>query len=274
MPPVSPAKLPLWTTVRDSFAVTLRHAGVFFRFAWPILLVLALSDAATSWLSFPGQLRMRADPKASEPVVFGLELWSAAIAIIGGACIAVLWHRYIVAKLDPVANGILDVRGRVLAYAGWGLLSIIPLFVAMLPLMAVLALSENVTSGFLLLLLPIVVPVLLVPFFRYVLIFPAAALGHGAKLRSVSYATRGNAEVLAFGTYLTAFPSFLIMLLVDPAQTDERLAATVVTAAGNFVHMIAGMPIVTFLSLAYLHFAEAIRDAAARDDEIASGTGG
>lgn len=274
MSAVSPAKLPLWPTVRDSFVMTARHARVFFRFAWPILLPLVISDAATAWFSFPGQLRMRADPNASEPVVVSLEFWSAATAMVGGACLAVLWHRYIVAKLEPDATDIVALRGRILAYVGWGLLSLFPLMLSMLPAAGLLALTDDALSGFILPFVPLVALVALVPFFRYVLILPAAALGHRAKLRSVSYATRGSAENLALGTYLTALPSILIIYLIDPTQADDRLAATVLATAGNFTDMIAGMPIVTFLSLAYLHFAEAIRDAATRDDEIASGMSG
>jgi hypothetical protein len=274
MSAVSPAKLPLWPTVRDSFVVTVRHAGIFFRFAWPVLVALAVSDAVSAWLSFPGQLRVRADSNASEPVVVGFELWSAMASILGGACLAVLWHRYIVGKFEPTSTGLFEQRGRVLAYFGWVLLSIVPFALAVLPAIALILLSDLSPSWSILALAPILSLVALIPFFRYVLIFPAAALGHEARLRSVSYATRGNAEVLAFGTYFSALPSFLIMFLIDPTQADDRLVATVLTTAGNFVHMVAGMPIVTFLSLAYLHFAEAIRDAAARDDDIASGTGG
>lgn len=275
MSAVRPAKLPFWQTVRDSLVVTLSHAGVFFRFAWPFLAALAITDAISAWLQFPLEMKMRSDPQSvSSSAYLSFGFFPMIAQMLVGAVLAVAWHRYIVAQIEPTPGVAIAQRERVFAYLGWGLLSVIPFMLAMVPSFVVAAFMDEKHTALLFAVVTILTATALIPFFRYVLIFPAAALGHAVRLRSVSYATRGNALRLACGTYLAASPGFALPMLMDPAQADQRLAYAGLVAASDLCHMIAGMPIVTFLSLAYVHFAEAIRDAAARDVEIATGMGG
>lgn len=275
MSAVRPEKLPFWPTVRRSFAVTVRHARVFFRFAAPMLAVLFIVDALVAWLHFPLAMKMRSAPNTvslTDYLAFGNIAFIAQALI--GALLAVAWHRYIVARIVPTPMHALEQRWRVAAYLAWGLVSIVPVWLAMVPTMLLASHFDDepawpVIAGLILLFFAA-----LAPFFRYVLIFPAAALGHGVNLRSISYATRGNALRLACGTYLVTVPAFVAGLLLDPEQADHRGGYAALFAAADLSYMVAGMPVVTFLSLAYLYFAEAIQDAAARDDEIASGMSG
>lgn len=275
MSAVSPGKLPFWPTVQTSFALTIQHASVFFGYAWPFLAALFIIDAVSAWVHFPLAMKMRSDPKMVSVTEY-LSLGNIAMIanLLVGAVLAVAWHRYIVGRIEPTASRAIEQGRRVAAYLAWGLAGIVPVWLAMIPTMSLALVFDEEPPW------PVIAALVglflgaLTPFFRYVLIFPAAALGHAVKLRSISYATQGNAVRLACGTYVASVPAFAAGILLDPAQVEQRDAYAALFAASDFSYMVTGMPIVTFLSLAYLHFAEAIRDAAARDDEIASGTGG
>lgn len=281
-----PDKLLFWTTVRDSIVLTAMNAGVFFSYAWPYLFVLAMFDGLIAWAYYPAFERMLKEPLTDEALAvadIAFYVIGPIIPLLVGAALAVPWHQFIVEGRQPRVSDPWNQSGRVLRYAGWGVGTIVAFILAAIPIMlAVIPFAtpdptsqSTIAVRFGMWAMLVAFAFCLTPFYRFALIFPAAALGVRARLRSISYATRGNAFRLSFGSLLAALPSLLLLEFVpEPTQIDSRAQYIVSHVASDMINMCVGMSIVTFLSLAYRHFAPAIADAMARDAEIASGQSG
>ena len=83
------AKLPLWRTVRESYAWGLGHLGEVVNKAWLVLLVLAMVSFVLHWLAHP-----YVGVAGSVPGnLFSLVVIPLA-GIVFGAMVAVPWHRF------------------------------------------------------------------------------------------------------------------------------------------------------------------------------------
>lgn len=224
MTPPLPPKLPVWNIVRESMVVTVQRAGTFFSYARPLLLLMAGIDLISAWAYFPIEMCLRANPQdvsASEAIGYGLP---AVLQMVLGAALAVPWHRYIVERRIPLAGDVLSSASRVLAYTWWGLIS---LTVACLSMFGAALLAGLVPGD-----VPALEAAILLggtalcwtAFCRFVLIFPATAVGQRVRLRSISYAMQGNAMRLAFGGLLVLLPEFVLSTGMDPSWMTGRAA--------------------------------------------------
>lgn len=271
MPHEPQVKLPVMATVRECFALSWRHAGVFFAYAWPWLLVLSLVSSLSYW-QVDRASDARAENSASEIVEW---IASIAVPLAVGTFLAVPWHRYLILKETPDIAATYPFRKRMWAYFGIGVASFIPFIVAILAafLSASSIFPENATPTGLLAIAPLVVAVIafalvLASFMRFALIFPGLAVDGSEGLSEVFRASKDNAFRLAVGSLLAIFPSlalsFGLTIVLDLPDMQNRFARTSIGVLSDLFDMIVGMTIVTFLSLAYRFFREAADHSAAK----------
>lgn len=258
-------KLPLLATIAGAYRTTFAQLGAFGLVAavWGALVFVALF--AVHWLVWSPPEKFGV---GSAVLQFATILPSALI----GASAAVVWHRFVLRDEAVSVGRVFRVDGAVLRYAGMVLalllVSILAgsiLVVAMIVPMQTFAsaLSLNIEPSFFetplatLLGLPalclVLAPIALVAV-RLMLRLPAIAVeDRGVMLHDVWQTTRGNSWRLYIGSLATIAPTQVGMLVGD-LGAEDRLTASLSSAAVELIWLVAGLIFVTFMSLAYRHF--------------------
>jgi hypothetical protein len=195
----------------------------------------------------------------------------AVVAVFGTVSMVVGWHRRIIrgeVPMTPFPTGM----GAIFAYLGRGILAFGIPFV---PLFALLAIGGIVArdlwgpdatrSG--LLILPIVVSFIAATAvaMRFGIVLPAVAVGDRTMTLTRAWQiTRGNTVKLLIGAFLAALPfsiagNILEKLLEVPSIVATEWAVALIFA-GIVVEMMNYASVAGFFSLAYMQFAEALRD--------------
>lgn len=264
--PQAPTKLPLLATIAGAYRTTFAQLGAFGLVAavWGALVFVALF--AVHWLVWSPPEKFGV---GSAVLQFATILPSALI----GASAAVVWHRFVLRDEAVSVGRALRVDGTVLRYMGLVLaLLLVSIFAGSLLVGAIMilipALSLNVEPSFfepplagslgLAALCLVLAPIALVAV-RLMLRLPAIAVGDsGVTQRDVWRTTRGNSWRLYLGSLATIAPTQVGMLVGD-LGAEDRLTASLSSAAVELIWLVAGLIFVTFMSLAYRHFfAEAI----------------
>lgn len=254
-------RLPFWKTVRDSYVLTGRHAGTFARYAWPALMLLVLAQAVLYWATFPAEMRMRADSAEFSLLDMAAPLAPMVLSMLVGAMVAVPWHRFMIEENhDPRALDGSPFARRTLVYFLYVLAGIVPVLIAAVPsgiLAGAIHSGDGAAIPYPEMAVAAVFILALTPFFRFSLVYPARAVGNTTGLWNLFALTRGNALRLAAGTLFVTLPSILLAFGLEgwsPTQAQDRSGYVMRSVTFEAVSMIAGMTIVTFLSLAYRHF--------------------
>ena len=251
------ARLPLWHTVADAYRLTIGNFGYLIRVSWVWVLVMLPVAFAFHYMAFQlGWHRM------SDLSSFG----SAANFLIPTllympmlASIAVAWHRRLLA--DEVWQGryYLRLDRTVAGYLG---LALIVTATAIAPLYALVALADRSASeGWTERLVLVCLLMFAVGLFistKIWLALPARALGRsGFGMRQAWSETNRNFWRLFVGFILCVIPVVIIagalaLLEVDWTGIEEpAVYAASVALFDLVVTFLAGMPVVSFLSLAY-----------------------
>lgn len=103
-------KLPLWPTIRLSYASYFRHFGDVLRISALWLALMAVLDAALGWMEATWMTRVMADPRPqpdlSEPMEMALlGNISSVVVAFAAISIAVGWHRRLLLDEPPGPSG-------------------------------------------------------------------------------------------------------------------------------------------------------------------------
>ena len=220
MPAISasmPSKLPVWQTVRASYAIVGRNLRQLLRICWAWVLIMVPVYVALDWLAqtWPGDSGAQAADRWLRGIAAALP---SPIDTPFLASIAVAWHRLILRgeRVTRVAYVRLDrVVWRYVLYAlaflllerGTLLISALlaeylGIEVELIELLAAPA-ATGATMGVGLLVLP-----------RLSLVMPALALGERLSLRHAWHMTRRNTLRLGAATALCMLPAVTLAMLV------------------------------------------------------------
>lgn len=271
-----PARLPVWRTVRDAYALTLRHLGALLRIAWLWLLLTTAAIALLSWFLWPLQeLALAADSTTRAHYA------ASIVSLVAGCSIAVAWHRLLLLDERTATPLYLRLDAVVSRYLLVALVMAVPFYLAIevITSAAFGQVAEGETPAASLGNTLLVASVWLLPAAAVYLgvrlgpILPAIALARAdVTLARVWRATRGHWWRLFAGLVLTGLlPVILVYLpfLIREIIYDFPEQAS----AADFVRsnletelcgLVGSMFAVSFLSLAFRHFFGAGTDAAGR----------
>lgn len=251
----SPSKLPVWRTVKESFALIFRHVGALWRIVRVWLLVMLPVYALAHWAV------AKLEPW---PFAVIVSIWIMPIIDLPFlASVAVAWHRLVLDGEAVQSRAYLRLDRIVWLYALYslGLMLLVwggPL--AIWVFSSAFGWLEGWTAFAAILVLPIILLAVILVAPRLSLVLPAHAVERPISLSNALALTRGNTWRMAFATFVVAFfvglmgwP--LLALWGEVAQQSlgviSEIGDSVIASLVYAVLMIAA---VGFLSLCYRHF--------------------
>ena len=234
-------RLEVWRTVAESYALTFGNLGYLLRisWAWVVLMIPLLLAYYTSifWLEWRNSLL---------PDVFSTLLFQPFLASI-----AVAWHRRLLVNEVWSGRVYLRLDGVVASYFG---LAVVILILFPGPMIAIGL--EAGWHGLLTVALAIGAGLFLST--KIWLALPARALGNSEiTVRQAWRGSRRNVWRLIAGSILCGLPTLVLVVLTamfgpDPTEASQPLTyAAWQTLLEIGITFLAGMPIVSFLALAY-----------------------
>jgi len=218
-----PPKLPVWQTVRASYAIVARNLGQLVRICWLWVLIMVPAYAALDWL----EETWRGESDASPTY-----LWMREIAaVLSGpldlpflASIAVAWHRLVLRGERVTQPAYLRLDGVVWRYVLYSFaFLLLERGTAICVLLAQnLAIGADFFARLLIELLAVptaaaaaamAIGLLVLP--RLSLVMPAIAVGQRLSLREAWRITRGNTLRLGVATALCMLPAVTLAMLVS-----------------------------------------------------------
>ena len=240
-------RLEVWRTAVEAYALTFANLGYLLRISWAwVVLMIPVSlgcYASIFWLGW-------------DKLLFPEVLLSTFLFLPFLASIAVAWHRRLL--VNDVWSGRVYMRLDGLVASYFGLAVVISI---LFPGGLMIAVSLGVQPGWQGLLLLTVVLATGVGLFlstKIWLALPARALGNSEiTVRQAWRGSRRNVWRLIAGSFLCGVPVFVLIVLTaifgpDLAEAGQPLVyAAWQTLFEIGITFLAGMPIVSFLSLAY-----------------------
>lgn len=279
--PVETPKLPVLATTRDVFAVTARHIGELFQFAWPWLLALIVISGAIYWSLYPIERQSMAENGTGSNTLWFTSLLASTVI---GAMIAVPWHRRILIDEPQTLQSGLQFDSLKLSYAAKALQLMFAMAAPGMLMFSLMPPSEaeaefSAQDAFWTIAIIAWLTALLLFMNRFSLALPGTAVGDpNAGFGESWRASKGNTWRLALVSFLATLLPLLLLFIalehvmsggmasVDASETTTRLSFTIANVFTEFVAMLIGMLYVTFLSLAYRHFAGAMGSRTVRAD--------
>ncbi len=268
-------KLPLWPTIRLSYASYFRHFGDALRISAFWLLMMAMLDAAIGWMQATWMTHVMANPSPqpnlSEPMEMAVmaDIGSVALAF-AAVSIAVAWHRRLLLDEKPGRSGGNIVSGALWRYIA---VAIVVCVIAALPVLAVVSViwlfgltpapDDAIAPQTPALLAAIMAAYIagIVILLRLCLLLPANATGNiTLTVKDAWRGSRGNFWRLLWGSVACALPPLLLVgivfagaILLPMADLLYRAQWAVASAIATCVWLL-GWPIwIGFLSHAYRH---------------------
>ena len=270
-------KLPLWETIRLSYASYFSNFPDVLRISWLWLVVVVPLQSIAMWVLFLriGEVvaNARLGGQFQRPTLFAgtaLGYLLGFIFTLAGISIAVAWHRCIILGEQPRWSGSNLASKTLWRYVGMGLLLVlIAVLVALIPAALILfPISLVWRSAVLILPLLLFYLVGIAVFLRLIPLLPARAIGNQSlTFKQTWNGTRGNTWRLFWGFVLCALPPGLLMQIAflifvrsphtstfdDPAFA---LRMTVLYTIAIVYYLLVTPISVGFLSLSYRHFFE------------------
>jgi hypothetical protein len=218
----APPRLPVWQTVRASYAIVARNLGQLVRICWLWVLIMVPVYAALDWLleTWRGESGAQATFPWMREIAAALP---SPIDLPFLASIAVAWHRLVLREERVTQPAYLRLDGVVWRYVlySFAFLLLERGTLAICYLLAQnLAIEVDLSAGLLIdfLAAPIAVGaamaigLLVLP--RLSLVMPAMAVGERLSLRHAWRITRGNTLRLGMATTLCMLPAVTVAMLV------------------------------------------------------------
>ena len=265
-----PAKLPLWRTIGQSYAIWFKNLPELVRIAWIWILVMAPIVGLFMWWQAPAMIELMQNARAGklDPNPGMTTLMQAINSIIllpMLSSIAVAWHRLLL-RDEHVSGPYLRFDSVVIGYAVLffliALLFSVPQYLSQI--YAALTQPPDATEispGALAVTLISSILTLIAMFFacRLFVVLPAKALERDISFGTAWAATRKNSWRLFWGYMLSLLPLAVISggigYWIAIAQPSRGVAASIWTIM-TLLWALFGMVGVGFLSLAYRHFFE------------------
>jgi hypothetical protein len=264
-----PAKLPLWRTIGQSYAIWFKNLPELVRIAWIWILIMAPIVGLFMWWQAPAMIELmqnartgKLDPNPGMTTL--MQAINSIILLPMLSSIAVAWHRLLL-RDEHVSGPYLRFDSVVIGYAVLFFLIALLFSVPQYFSQIYAALSQppgatEISPGGLAVTLVSSILTLVAMFFacRLFVVLPAKALG-----RDISFgtwaATRKNSWRLFWGYMLSLLPLAVIAggigFWIASAQPSRGVAASIWTIL-TLLWALFGMVGVGFLSLSYRHFFE------------------
>jgi hypothetical protein len=262
------AKLPLFATVKESYALAWNYWPDYLKISYLWLIVALPIVFAYDWLTWPITKTLlctepSADGNHGLPKSYYLDSASGLFLSLGSsflqlfvvASIAVAWHRLILLSEEIPPKPYFRVDRIVMSYFLLGLLLDYTFALAWLPL---LFLAGKKLLFFVFLILGILASVAAVYIgTRLSLLFPAKALGLGnITARDVWHKTQSNFWRLLGGGLLCYFPAFIFDFIFE-GDCKGQAEYLIPQSVNLLFNLLITTPIcISFLSLTYRYFME------------------
>jgi hypothetical protein len=218
---LSAPKLPLWATIRLSYATYFKHFGDGLRIAALWLPLAAVLNAVAGWLQAFWLEEMAANPQTQATLAQSAHLVIladvAGLAVICAAIsIAVAWHRLLLLNETPGLSGSNFFTRSLWRYVGIGivivLIAAVPVAVVLPPLSLLRLLPSAGRTP------PVIIAVVVLTYavgitlmLRLCLLLPARAAGDlNLTFKNAWRHTRGNVWRIFWGIVACALPSLLL----------------------------------------------------------------
>jgi hypothetical protein len=265
-----PAKLPLWRTIGQSYAIWFKNLPELVRIAWIWILVMAPIVGLFMWWQAPAMIELmqnartgKLDPNPGMTTL--MQAINSIILLPMLSSIAVAWHRLLL-RDEHVSGPYLRFDSVVIGYAVLffliALLFSVPQYLSQI--YAALTQPPSATEispGALAVTLVGSILTLIAMFFacRLFVVLPAKALERDMSFGTAWAATRKNSWRLFWGYMLSLLPLAVIGggigYWIAIAQPSRGVAASIWTIL-TLLWALFGMVGVGFLSLSYRHFFE------------------
>jgi hypothetical protein len=265
-----PAKLPLWRTIGQSYAIWFKNLPELVRIAWIWILIMAPIVGLFMWWQAPAMIELmqnartgKLDPNPGMTTL--MQAINSIILLPMLSSIAVAWHRLLL-RDEHVSGPYLRFDSVVIGYAVLffliALLFSVPQYLSQIyaALMQPSGATE-ISPGALAVTFIGSILTLIAMFFacRLFVVLPAKALGRDISFGTAWAATRKNSWRLFWGYMLSLLPLAVIAggigFWIASAQPSRGVAASIWTIL-TLLWALFGMVGVGFLSLAYRHFFE------------------
>jgi hypothetical protein len=268
-------KLPLWPTIRLSYATYFQHFRDGLRISALWLPLVAALAAAAGWLQASWLQEMAANPQTQATLAQSMHMVvlgnGVSLAVTCAAIsIAVAWHRLLLLNETPGLSGSNIGTRSLWRYVGIGivvgLIAALPVAAVLLPLSLLRLLPSAGMAP------PAVIAVIILAYvvgitlmLRLCLLLPARAAGDlNLTFKNAWRHTRGNVWRIFWGIVACALPPFVLLDLVFlavisvPVGADIHLAQWAAGSAVGMCCWLLAWPIwVAFLSHTYRHLLSA-----------------
>ncbi len=266
----APAKLPLFRTVGQAYALWVRNFSDLIRICWFWMLLMAPVLAIWNWWQVAHFAEMFQAASTGQtfvdlnPVLTWLTVLVGKVIFLPAlASVAVAWHRLLLRQEHPGAGGYLRLDKTV---AGYAILAFLIGMIITAPSIVIFALpgimtANGIGTALLVVFLAEVVSVIgcfIVP--RLSLALPGIALGRDDVTLAAAWRVSKRNTWRMMWAYLFCM---LPWLAIGGALShwllqlgDDRIVVTLVSIAIGLLWIPAGMTSVGMLSLAYRHFFE------------------
>lgn len=261
-------KLPVFRIAVETLRFTIANAITLLRYAWPLIVTLAVISAALYWHFYPLNEKTFSEQDGALLFTFVVPiLWA-----IAGASIAIPWHRFILHNEIPVTADLVRAPGVIVLYAVVAIAIFAIAFAAIAVPMALMPTPiaeifyELKPSNWLnLAVVSVFWTIFALVVSRPMLVLPALAIGNKDVGVNIAWSrTRGNSVRMAIGYILALLPALLLIHALDAffgtPQQMSRTGFVLSFLTTDAINMTVGMTSVTFLSLAYRHFFGTVSD--------------
>jgi hypothetical protein len=265
-----PAKLPLWRTIGQSYAIWFKNLPELVRIAWIWILIMAPIVGLFMWWQAPAMIELmqnartgKLDPNPGMTTL--MQAINSIILLPMLSSIAVAWHRLLL-RDEHVSGPYLRFDSVVVGYAVLffliALLFSVPQYLSQIyAALTQPPAATEISPGALAVTLVSSILTLVAMFFacRLFVVLPAKALGRDISFGTAWAATRKNSWRLFWGYMLSLLPLAVIAggigFWIASAQPSRGVAASIWTIL-TLLWALFGMVGVGFLSLSYRHFLE------------------
>jgi hypothetical protein len=250
-------RLPLWRTVAEAYVITYRNLGYLACISWVWVLVMFLIASAYHYMAFRIGWGLPSDPFDASSVGWQVDaVMSTLIYMPMLASIAVAWHRRLLAGETWQGRYYLRLDRTVASYFGLAFL------ISLIAIGPIYALPESLIIGNAWLPALLLAICLAIAFGLYIsmriwLVLPARALGRRDFALSQAWSgSSHNFWRMFIGCLLCNVPSVIVVIVslpVDWTKAGQQPISDALWQAGVGLAttLVAGMPVISFLSLAY-----------------------